>query len=424
MSMKVDNIKKNILGYGLIGEQVKLECWRLRGFFYIGAYTHLSVGSNVWNAIIGRYSRIDPNVTIGFRLAEGGIFSNHYFSYAEDYVDSDSYKSFKAIRFYYDKQNITFIGNDVRIHQGSIICAGISIGNGAIVYPNSVVDSDVPPYAIVAGNPAKIIKYRFSNDVISKISSSNWFLNDLSGFERLVDYSNINDVLLKLSSRNINNNNMEMFHVNSYTNVCDVSCFRRLVIGPSHIDMWQSLVNSGRRAQPKFLMHGANGLSLYSTRLKSLMDFFIRNSTYDIVLLVPDFRIGNVMLNKDVDVYLDPLFISKDNISPENDIILYELAINILDEFVLNFRSRVKFIFWCLVGREYENKKIGKYVVDGYYRHPSWNYSEIKNRYSENILEIPDIEGEIGDYIYDNNTIHPNDRGYDILEKYISRDLS
>jgi acetyltransferase-like isoleucine patch superfamily enzyme len=57
----------------------------------------------------------------------------------------------------------TEIGDDVWIGQGAIILAGIKIGEGAIVGAGSVVTKDIPPYAIVAGNPAKLLKYRFSD---------------------------------------------------------------------------------------------------------------------------------------------------------------------------------------------------------------------------------------------------------------------
>lgn len=418
MNITKDNIKKYILGYGLIEDYTKIECWRLRGFFFVGAYTHLNSGSNIWNAIIGRYSRIDSNVTVGFRLAESGIFSNHYFAYSEDYIDDGVYKSFKARRFYYDKQNITFIGNDVRIHQGSLIHAGVTIGDGAIIYPNSVVDCDIPPYAVAAGNPARVIRYRFPDDLLLKIKDSNWFLNDLTLMGQDIDYSDIDFLLSKLSEDSIKLQ-VNKYFLNSYNNSFYINDFKRLVIGPSHVDIWQSLVNSGERKQPGFLMHGVNGLSLYSTRLKHLIDFFISSNGMDVVLLVPDFRIGNVILNNNSDISLDPLFISKDKIHANTDAELYEMALSVLDEFVLKYGAKIKLIFWCLIGREYENRKIGRYIQSGEYHHPTWNYLDVKCRYKDNILDIPNIENEIGGYICDNNTIHPNDKGYDFLEKHI-----
>ena len=65
-----------------------------------------------------------------------------------------------------------WIGEDVKIK------GGVTIGDGAIVAMGAVVAKDVPPYAIVGGVPAKIIKYRFSQDVIEELLSIKWWTKD------------------------------------------------------------------------------------------------------------------------------------------------------------------------------------------------------------------------------------------------------
>jgi len=67
------------------------------------------------------------------------------------------------------------IGNDVWIGSAAILLSGISVGDGAVVGAGSVVTKDVPPYAIVAGNPAKLIRYRFDNETIKKIMEIKWW---------------------------------------------------------------------------------------------------------------------------------------------------------------------------------------------------------------------------------------------------------
>lgn len=79
------------------------------------------------------------------------------------------------------------IGNDVWIGTQSVILTGVTIGDGAIVAANSVVTSDVPPYAIVGGTPAKVIKFRFSEDIIKILLEIKWWNWDLEKIKRNKD---------------------------------------------------------------------------------------------------------------------------------------------------------------------------------------------------------------------------------------------
>ena len=81
----------------------------------------------------------------------------------------------------------TGIGNDVWIGSNVIIPGGIQIGTGAIVATGSVVVKDVPPYAIVGGNPAKIIRYRFSKEQIDVLLGSEWWNWPIEKIRQQVD---------------------------------------------------------------------------------------------------------------------------------------------------------------------------------------------------------------------------------------------
>jgi acetyltransferase-like isoleucine patch superfamily enzyme len=67
------------------------------------------------------------------------------------------------------------IGNDVWIGDGAVIFSGASIGDGAVVAGYSVVTKPVPPYAIVAGNPARIVRYRFDPETIDLLLKTRWW---------------------------------------------------------------------------------------------------------------------------------------------------------------------------------------------------------------------------------------------------------
>ncbi|MBR6646045.1 MAG: CatB-related O-acetyltransferase, partial [Clostridia bacterium] len=81
----------------------------------------------------------------------------------------------------------TIIGNDVWIGHSALILEGVKIGDGAIVGAGAVVTKDVPPYSIVVGVPAKVIKYRFSENEIAKLSELKWWDQSVEWIKENVD---------------------------------------------------------------------------------------------------------------------------------------------------------------------------------------------------------------------------------------------
>jgi virginiamycin A acetyltransferase len=69
----------------------------------------------------------------------------------------------------------TVIGNDVWIGYDALIMPGVTIGDGAIIAARSVVTADVPPYAIVGGNPARVIRQRFDADTVQRLLAIGWW---------------------------------------------------------------------------------------------------------------------------------------------------------------------------------------------------------------------------------------------------------
>lgn len=78
----------------------------------------------------------------------------------------------------------TRVGNDVWIGYSATIMAGVSIGDGAIVAAKSVVTKDVPPYAIVGGNPARVVRLRFSDATIARLLEIAWWHWDIEKITR------------------------------------------------------------------------------------------------------------------------------------------------------------------------------------------------------------------------------------------------
>lgn len=99
---------------------------------------------------------------------------------------------------YLNEKQPTEIGNDVWIGNNVQILSGVVIGNGAIIGAGSVVTKNIPPYAIAAGSPAKVIKYRFSKEQIEKLLKTEWWNHSFKVLEKNVEYMNDIDKFLQL----------------------------------------------------------------------------------------------------------------------------------------------------------------------------------------------------------------------------------
>lgn len=87
----------------------------------------------------------------------------------------------------YPTKGDTLIGNDVWIGHDATIMPGVTIGDGAIIATKAVVTKNVEPYTIVGGNPAKLIKKRFSDDIISKLLELKWWNWDIEKITKNLD---------------------------------------------------------------------------------------------------------------------------------------------------------------------------------------------------------------------------------------------
>ncbi|MDE6666546.1 MAG: CatB-related O-acetyltransferase [Ruminococcus sp.] len=88
----------------------------------------------------------------------------------------------------------TIVGNDVWIGQNVTILAGVHIGDGAIIGMNSVVGSDVPPYTIVAGNPARTIRKRFDDELINLMLEFRWWDKSIQEINNLIPLLSCSDL--------------------------------------------------------------------------------------------------------------------------------------------------------------------------------------------------------------------------------------
>ncbi|VVO84074.1 CatB-related O-acetyltransferase [Pseudomonas fluorescens] len=136
----------------------------------IGAHTYIR-SDCVLSAVasIGRFCSIGSGCFIGQQKSShpSDWLSSHPFQYTDTDLTYDP-----------EVADVT-IGHDVWIGHSAMILEGVTVGTGAIIATRALVAHDVPPYAIVAGIPAKVVKYRHAPELIEKLISSQWWDHDV-----------------------------------------------------------------------------------------------------------------------------------------------------------------------------------------------------------------------------------------------------
>ncbi|WP_217939862.1 MULTISPECIES: CatB-related O-acetyltransferase [Bacteroidales] len=123
--------------------------------------------------IIGKFCSIACGVKFLFNCANHTLKSLSTYTFSLFYEDWELEKSNVASAC--DNKGDIVIGNDVWIGFEAVILAGVKIGDGAIIGTRAVVTKDVPPYSIVGGIPAKVIRKRYSPDIIEQLLSLRWW---------------------------------------------------------------------------------------------------------------------------------------------------------------------------------------------------------------------------------------------------------
>lgn len=149
----------------LVGHHIVVgRSTQIDGSSSIGSYTYIGDRCSVTRACIGCYVSIGNNVSIG--PGEHGLAnmstSSHFYENVYDELTKDD----------------CIIESDVWIGVDAIVLRGVRVGLGAAIAANSVVTKDVPDYAVVAGVPARIIKYRFDEGKRNLLLASKWWMED------------------------------------------------------------------------------------------------------------------------------------------------------------------------------------------------------------------------------------------------------
>ncbi len=139
-----------------------------KGIWSYGHPTVYSWGEGA-HLIIGRYCSIadDVHVLLGGNHRTDWVTT---FPFSELWHDHARY-----LNGHPSSNGDVIIGNDVWIGRSAMILSGVKIGDGAVIGARAVVTKDVPPYAIVGGNPARLIRYRFDEETIRKLLEIQWW---------------------------------------------------------------------------------------------------------------------------------------------------------------------------------------------------------------------------------------------------------
>ena len=141
----------------------------------IGMNSYINKNSSVENCEIGNYCSISSGVYINPFEHDLSKRTTHPFSGGPN-----------------AKRSKVNIGHDVLISLNTIILAGVTIGNGAVIAAGAVVTKNVEPYEIVGGVPARHIGWRFDEVERNKIMRTNWWLGDIQVLEKELEYFNCN----------------------------------------------------------------------------------------------------------------------------------------------------------------------------------------------------------------------------------------
>jgi phosphonate metabolism protein (transferase hexapeptide repeat family) len=153
----------------------------------LGDYSYLGENCDIAGAVIGKFTAIANLVRIGAPNHPMDRPSQHRFTYVPEYYEASATRDrdFFAAR----RADKVTVGNDCWIGHAAILLPGVTVGDGAVIAAGAVVSRNVPPYTVVGGVPARMIRKRFPDSIAEKLQRIAWWnWPDQLIFERLADF--------------------------------------------------------------------------------------------------------------------------------------------------------------------------------------------------------------------------------------------
>lgn len=185
----------NVFGHLETEEPARVNGATFAGSCTVGAFTYFNGQSHLHDTTIGRFCSFGPDVITGPGNHPINFLTTHPIASDPSGISAGMAKSpfymastLTEVSRHNEAASGCVIGHDVWIGARVIILRGITIGTGAIIGAGAVVTKTVEPYSIVAGNPARLIRWRFEEALREKLLDSQWWTWNLSQLERR-DYS-------------------------------------------------------------------------------------------------------------------------------------------------------------------------------------------------------------------------------------------
>lgn len=193
-----------VLGPGLVYERaVQIISTPTVRNCQIGAFTYVSgeLGVAMFASVIGRFCSIGG--IVGAPEHPTDWLTTHPFAFMRPALLPRFDKIPEFVRmapdgtetYKFQQKTATHVGHDVWAAANSVIRRGLTVGHGAIIGAGAIVTKDVPPYAIVAGAPGKILRLRFPENIVERLLALEWWRYDLAPHKHAINFSQVEQAL-------------------------------------------------------------------------------------------------------------------------------------------------------------------------------------------------------------------------------------